>query len=325
MLSSKKTLGMIVIACLILVLSACSGGSAAPNASSENTASTGTVAGSTASEGTQALQATELKITTYNPGDQGIFAVTSSLIEGPSEVLLVDAQFQKNDAEALVKLIRDTGKKLTTVYISHQDPDYYFGLSTIREAFPDVSIVATPATVEGINRTIQIKNDYWNPILKDNAPTAQIVPEALEGDTLTVDGEQIQIIGLDGSDPTHTVLWVPSTKTILGGVPIYENQHVWMADNQTKESRDHWRELLDRITALNPERVIPGHYLGKSTEDISAVAFTRDYMGKFEAATEQAKNSAELIATMQKEYPDFTNTGDLELSAQVYKGEISWP
>ncbi|GIO00413.1 MBL fold metallo-hydrolase [Brevibacillus laterosporus] len=309
MFSKKSSIGVILLLCFTLLLSACSSEPSKTN---------------TASEGTQ-KPAAELKITPFNPGENGLFSVTSSLIEGPSEVLLVDAQFEKNNAEQLVKMIRETGKKLTTVYISHKDPDFYFGLSAIREAFPDVKIVATPATVEGIKATIKLKSEFWGPIMKENAPTALIVPDVLDGDKLTVDGQTVQVIGLDGSDPSHTVLWVPSKKTILGGVPIYENLHVWMADNQTPESRDHWREILDRILALKPERVIPGHYMNKSSEDVSNVTFTRDYIVEFEAAAKQAKNSAELIAAMQKAHPDLKNTSDLELSAQVIKGERSWP
>ncbi|PCK18934.1 MBL fold metallo-hydrolase [Bacillus pumilus] len=312
MFKLKSVIGFTLGLCFMLLLSAC--------ASNEDTKNTATDNKNTADK-----QAVNLKITTFNPGDNGVFAVTSSLIEGPKEVILVDAQFEKDNAEKLVKMIRDTGKKLTTVYVSHKDPDYYFGLSAIREAFPDVKIVATPETVKGIKKTIQAKNDYWNPILKKNAPTAQIIPDVLKGDKLTVDGKNIKIIGLDGPDPSHTFLWVPSKKTVLGGVPVYENEYVWTADNQSQKSRNQWREILNNILDLKPERVIPGHYLGKSAEDTSAVVFTRDYITKFEAAAKKADNSAQLIAEMKKEYPNFTNTGDLELSAKVMKGEQQWP
>lgn len=322
MLSKKSSIGALLLLCFMLVLSACSTTASGTNSATDTSSNTDTT--STASEETE-KSSVDLKITTFNPGANSVFAVSSSLIEGPNEVVLVDAQFQKNDAQQVVQMIRDTGKTLTTVYVSHKDPDFYFGLSEIKAAFPDVKIVAPPATVEGITETIQVKNDYWNPILKENAPTAQIIPDVLDGDNLTVDGEAIQVIGLDGPDPSHTVLWVPSKKTILGGVPIFENQHVWMADNQTPESRDEWREILDQILALNPERVIPGHYLGESAGDTSSITFTKDYIAKFEAETEKTKDSKELIAAMQAAYPDFNNTSVLETSAQVIKGEISWP
>lgn len=96
--------------------------------------------------------AADLTITPFNPNAGSLFPVSSSLIEGPNEVILVDAQFEKDDAKALVDLIKATGKILTTVFISHKDPDFYFGLDTIHAAFPDVKIVATPETVKRIEK-----------------------------------------------------------------------------------------------------------------------------------------------------------------------------
>lgn len=272
-----------------------------------------------------AALAADLNITHFTPNEGSLFPVSSNVIEGPNEVLLVDAQFEKDDAEQLVEMIQATGKPLTTVFISHKDPDFYFGLDTIRTAYPDVKIVATPETVRGIEKTIQLKYDFWGPILEANAPSELIVPDVLEGDSLTVDGETIQVIGLDGHDPAHTFLWAPSEKTVLGGVVLYEYVHVWLADNQTPQSRDSWRMTLDQITALNPERIIPGHVAGKSAEDASIIDFTKDYVAAFEAAAEKAENSVELVAAMQEAYPDFKNVGDLELSAQFITGERSWP
>ncbi|WP_282120651.1 MBL fold metallo-hydrolase [Ruegeria atlantica] len=269
--------------------------------------------------------AADLTITAFSPNEGSLFPVSSNLIEGPNEVILVDAQFEKDDAQQLVDMIKATGKSLTTVFISHKDPDFYFGLDTIRAAYPDVNIVATPETVKGIEKTIQLKYDFWGPILDANAPSELIVPEVLEGDSLTVDGETVQVIGLDGHDPVHTFLWVPSEKTVLGGVVLYENVHVWMADNQTPESRDSWRATLDKLLALNPERIIPGHVIGDSAENASIVDFTKEYIAAFEAAADKAGDSAELIAAMQAAYPDFENVSDLELSAQVIEGERSWP
>lgn len=272
-----------------------------------------------------AALAADLKISDYNPGTNGLFAVSSSLIEGPSEVILVDAQFERDDAEELVEMIQATGKTLTAVFISHKDPDFYFGVDRIRESFPDVKILATPATVAGIEKTIQLKNDFWGPILGENAPRELIVPKVIEGSTLLVDGEEVQVVGLEGHDPAHTFLWVPSAKTVLGGVPVYENVHVWMADNQTPESRENWRRTLDQILALNPERIIPGHYMGDPAKDASSVAFTRNYIAAFEEASDKLEGSAAVIAAMTAAHPGFVNTGDLELSAQVLEGERAWP
>src|SRR5688572_17413931 len=106
-----------------------------------------------------------LKLDVYNPGAKSMFPVSSELVTGQADAVLIDAQFQRNDAEALVQKIKASGKKLTTVYISHSDPDYYFGLDVIQAAFPDAKIVATPQTVAAIQASKDGKLAHWGPIL----------------------------------------------------------------------------------------------------------------------------------------------------------------
>jgi glyoxylase-like metal-dependent hydrolase (beta-lactamase superfamily II) len=188
----------------------------------------------------------------------------------------------------LFKRSRLTGKKLTTVYISHSDPDYYFGLDVIRVAFPDARIVATAQTVAAIRASKDRKLAYWGPILKGNAPKKVVVPESLTGDTIAVDGHRLHIIGLNGPDPDRTFVWIPDLRTVVGGIPVFGNMHVWIADTQSVESRVNWLNILDRIEALKPVAVIPGHYLlyanGEAPTTPDVVAFTRRYLEEFEKA-----------------------------------------
>lgn len=75
------------------------------------------------------------------------FGVTSTLIEGDKEVLLVNAQFSKSEALRIAADILDSGKTLKTIFVSYGDPDYYFGLDVFKQYFPNVQIIATPETV----------------------------------------------------------------------------------------------------------------------------------------------------------------------------------
>ncbi len=93
----------------------------------------------------------------FNPGEAGIFAVSSVLVEGKDEAILIDAQFSAEQARKLADRIKASGKRLTTIYISHGDPDYYFGLDTLHAAFPDARILATPQTIAHINATKDAK------------------------------------------------------------------------------------------------------------------------------------------------------------------------
>ncbi|WP_122429252.1 MBL fold metallo-hydrolase [Pseudomonas viridiflava] len=272
-----------------------------------------------------AQAADPLKIDVYNPAEKAIFPVSSELITGQHDAVLIDAQFQRNDAEALVQKIKASGKKLTTVYISHSDPDYYFGLDVVQAAFPEAKIVASEPTVKAIKASMQGKLAYWGPILKDNAPTKLVLPDVLKGDHLTLEGQPLEIKGLQGPAPQRSYVWIPSLKAVVGGVVVSSGIHVWVADTQTPKSRQDWLATLKGIEALKPTTVIPGHYLGEVPEGTKAVTFTADYLKSFEKHAAKTKDSAALIDAMKKAWPQLAEPSSLELSAKVIKGEMKWP
>ena len=272
-----------------------------------------------------AQAADPLKIDVYNPAEKAIFPVSSELITGQHDAVLIDAQFQRNDAEALVQKIKASGKKLTTVYISHSDPDYYFGLDVIQAAFPEAKIVASEPTVKAIKASMQGKLAYWGPILKDNAPAKLVLPEVLKGDHLTLEGQPLEIKGLQGPAPQRSYVWIPSLKAVVGGVVVSSGTHVWVAETQTPKSRQDWLAALKGIEALKPTTVIPGHYLGEVPEGTKAVTFTADYLKSFEEHAAKTRDSAALIDAMKKAWPQLAEPSSLELSAKVIKGEMKWP
>ncbi|WP_053145848.1 MBL fold metallo-hydrolase [Pseudomonas sp. P97.38] len=268
--------------------------------------------------------AADLTLDVYNPGAAAVFPVSSVLVSGEHDAILVDAQFGKSQAEQVVEKIRASGKRLTTIYISHGDPDYYFGLQTLTAAFPEAEVLATQPTVEHIKHTVDGKLKYWGPILKADATDKAIVPQVLKGDSLTLEGKRLQIIGLDGPQPERSFVWIPSIKAVVGGVVVAENIHVWMADTQTPQSHQDWLATLYSIEKLQPRSVIPGHYLGESTRSLAPVKFTAGYIKAFDEEAARAKDAAALIAAMKQRYPDLGEDSSLELSAKVAKGEMKW-
>ena len=263
-----------------------------------------------------------LTLETYNPRENAVFPVSSTLITGTKDAILVDAQFSNTEAQALVERIRASGKRLTTIFISHGDPDYYFGLDVLTRAYPEAKVLATPATVAYIEKTRAPKLAYWGPILKDSAPARTLVPQALQGNLLELEGQRIEVVG---HDPQHTSLWIPSIKAVVGGVLTSANIHLWVADAQSSEARQDWLKSLDELEALQPTTLIPGHYLGEPAMNLADLHFTRDYLLALEQELPKAKNSQALIAAMKARYPNLQDDSSLELSAKVLKGEMQWP
>ena len=230
----------------------------------------------------------------------------------------------KAQAQQVVEKIRASGKHLTTIYISHGDPDYYFGLDTLTAAFPDAKVLASQPTVEHIKQTVDGKLAFWGPKMGADKPARTIVPEVLQGHSLSLEGKALEVIGLDGKQPDRSFVWIPSIKAVVGGVVVAENLHVWMADTQSAQSHKDWLATLARIEQLAPQTVVPGHYLGQSKGSLEAVRFTADYIRAFDAETARAANSAELVAAMKKRYPGLGEESSLELGAKVAKGEMKW-
>lgn len=267
----------------------------------------------------------KLTLSVYNPGSASLFPVSSTLILGNKEAILVDAQFQKNDAEKLVSLIKNSGRKLKAIYISHSDPDYYFGLDTLAENFPDAQILSTPQTAYLINASKDDKLALWASKLKEK-PSKLITPTPIQEDYLELEGNKIIIQGLK-QDPDHTYLWIPSLKTILGGVLVSSGLHVWLADSQTEQSRQAWIKKLEEMRSLSPRSVIPGHFLTKNQPpnfSPSSLQFTQDYIQHFNQLLHQSPHSQMIVAGMKKLYPNLADEASLQLSAKVLTGEMPW-
>ncbi|MFW1643396.1 Vmh family MBL fold metallo-hydrolase [Acinetobacter guillouiae] len=265
--------------------------------------------------------AAELSYKVYNPQAQGIFPVTSTLISGEKDAVLVDAQFSVNDAKNLVKIIQDSGKNLKYIVITAGDPDFYFGLEPLVQAFPDAKVIATPEVVKHIEATKEGKFAYWGPILKNGAPSQVIVPSAIEDKTIVLEGEKIEI---KSPGKYASYLWVPSNRTILGGVGLSSGIHLWTADAQTEKERNEWRKTLKQMNRLNPRAVIPGHYIGDIPTGTQAIDFTYQYLVDVDQVLKDHKDSASVIAALKEKYPNLAEESSLELSSKVLTGEMEW-
>jgi glyoxylase-like metal-dependent hydrolase (beta-lactamase superfamily II) len=270
---------------------------------------------------TPAVFAAPLTLDTYNPQEKGIFAVSSTLVSGPKEAVLFDAQFSVKDGEALVEKIRRSGKTLSKIVITSGDPDFYFGLQPLVKAFPNAKVVATQKVVDHIKETKDAKLAFWGPQMKDGAPTELIVPQVIASTTFMVDGEKIDI---EQPDSYAAYVWIPSAKAILGGTGVSWGIHVWTADTQSKASRQQWQETLTEMAARQPVRVIPGHYLGTPPAGSEAIDFTRTYLQQFEQALTAHKDSTAVIGAMKKRWTSLAEVSSLELSAKVNTGEMKW-
>jgi glyoxylase-like metal-dependent hydrolase (beta-lactamase superfamily II) len=269
------------------------------------------------------IEAGNLKLEIYNASENS-FGVASVIISGKNDAVLIDAQFTLADAEKVAEHIRNSGKNLTSIYISHTDPDFYFGLEVFKKYFPEVTAYATPATVESIKATAQKKLDIWGERLGKAITSNIVLPQVLKGNSIALEEQPLEVIGLE-EFPSRTFIWIPSIKAVVGGINVFGTTfNLWMADSQTADSRKNWITILDAIEALHPSIVIPAHANADSPFDLSAVEHTKRYIQFYEDALKTNKTSEELMKAIKTQYPDLTFETALQIGAKVNTGEMKW-
>ncbi|MBC3926796.1 MBL fold metallo-hydrolase [Undibacterium sp. CY21W] len=285
---------------------------------------TSIVAASLAIAFTSAHAAQPLQVKVYN-ADGNSFNVNSALVYGEKDAMVIDAGFTRADALRIAANVLDSGKKLTTIYVSQADPDYYFGVETLKEIFPQADVVTTSAVLEKLMPKLAGKVAFWGPKMGANAPRKPVVPRALSENTLTLEGQTIEIRGTQGVLAHRPYTWIPSIKAIVGNIGVFGQMHVWTADTQTAAERAAWVAQLDEMAALKPELVVPSHMQSGTKIDISNITFTKDYLQTFEKKLATSSNSAELINAMKQAYPQISaGSMSLDIGAKVNKGEMKW-
>jgi glyoxylase-like metal-dependent hydrolase (beta-lactamase superfamily II) len=247
---------------------------------------------------------------------------TATLVTSQNEALLVDAGFTRADGHRLAAAVLDSGRQLTTVVISHADPDFYFGAEVLADAFPGARFLATPQVADAMAKKYEGKLKAWA-ALGANLPTRLIETEPLTGD-LQFAGHTFELKGAPAALPDRTYLYQAEDRAILGGVLVFADEHVWIADTPRDEQLDAWDALLADMQSLNPILVVPGHRQSAAPADASALAYTREYIAAFRRIVAEAADGAAATEALLKAYPEAGMQIAAQLGPKVVKGEMNW-
>ena len=232
------------------------------------------------------------------------FWVNSVIIEGTHEVMLVDAQLTKTNAERVLQEIKETKKPLSIIYVTHEHADHFLGLEVFREAYPGVRIIANSAVVDRINKVYQEKIDKWQKILGSAASSRVVTISKFDGNFIEFENSKIEVLkNIQGDTDENTMLWIPGQRILIAGDVLFNDMHVYTAETDSK-ARGKWLNSLQKIRELKPSVVIPGHSkVGASLDASTAVDFTENYLLAFEEELKKAKDPDGLINAMKERFP----------------------
>jgi glyoxylase-like metal-dependent hydrolase (beta-lactamase superfamily II) len=279
--------------------------------------------GVAATDATAQTAAAPLTLQVYN-ADANSFHVNAVLVSGQTDAVLLDTGFTRADALRIAAMVLDSKKTLKTIFISQADPDYYFGIEVLKQYFPDAKVVTTAPTLKKIQATLATKLQVWSPRMGANAPRSVPMPEVLPGNVIALEGQTLEVRGLDDSLPHRSYVWIPAIKAIAGGVNVYAGLHLWMADAQSVQERADWAKKLGAMASLQPVVVIPGHSSPGAKQDVSQITWSQAYLSRYEQELPKAANSGALMGAMKQAYPEAGLGIALDIGAKVNKGEMKW-
>src|SRR5580698_5503780 len=234
----------------------------------------------------------------------GFDPITSTLIYGENDAVLVDAMTTVAEAEALADWIALHNRNLETIYITHAHFDHFYGLSILLDRFPGARAIATPKTVKAMQMSFTpTVGRLARRMFPGQIATQLVSPEPYEPDTFTLEGHELRILEEGRTDsPDSTSLYVPSIGLIVAGDVVYNQCLIYVGDT-TPESRKNWIADLDRLAALNPTMVVAGHKKPGAPDSPSTIQDTKRYLEDFDRLQKTAKSDQELFDQMTELYP----------------------
>jgi glyoxylase-like metal-dependent hydrolase (beta-lactamase superfamily II) len=224
---------------------------------------------------------------------------------------LVDAFMTVKQANELADWVAKSGKNLTTIYITHGHGDHWFGIGTLLERFPKAKAVATPDVVKVMRQhaSPDVLEKVWKAAFPGQIPDRLVIAEELEGNTITLEGDDLVAVDLGHTDTDYTTcLHVPSVGLVVAGDAAYNDVHLYLVESSSK-SRQEWIGALDKIDSLRPSTVIASHKRPGSDDNPKIVEETRQYIRDFDRLVGTTATAQELYDKMLEIYPNRVNPG----------------
>lgn len=256
------------------------------------------------------------KVGTYISSWKG-FRTSSYWIEGPTGLVLIDAQFLPSAAEEMVEWAEKiTGKKVVLAIVLHSNPDKFNGTATFQKR--GIKVITSAQVLNEIPAVHELRTGWFYEKFKPDYPVETPTPESFGNSTREISAAglnlKLHVLG-PGCSKAHVV--VQHEDHVFVGDLVTIGFHSWLELGFLNE----WLKRLDEITGLSPKFVHTGR---GGTGDGDSLVREMEYLktvkalvkkhraasGKKFTETVSKKITSEMMSRYPSyEYPKFVANG----------------
>lgn len=233
------------------------------------------------------------------------FGANAGIIIGKDSIVAVDSLISAREAKRFIKDIRKISKKPIKFLINtHYHFDHTLGNSEF----------AKLGTVIISNENDQANMQKAGEGMLQYAKQSGLTDQDLKGTklayptltfkdraTLDLGDKQVEILYLGPSHTTGSVLvYVPQEKVLFSGDILFTDFHPFLGEANI----EGWIKALDYLTAMDVDKIIPGHGPVSNKKDVAALkSYLLVFDQKAKELTAQSKDLNFIVAEMKKSLP----------------------
>jgi glyoxylase-like metal-dependent hydrolase (beta-lactamase superfamily II) len=233
-------------------------------------------------------------IHTFTAPEEG-WLVNSHIIEFPSQLFVIDAQYTLPFAREVARYAASLGKPLTRLYVTHYHPDHLLGAEAFDAPLFALESVAAKIAKAG-DRVAREEHDK----IGDDIPATSRQPDRriAEGEEV-VDGVVIEYRRLRAAETEDAlVVALPEAGAIVVQDLVYDRAHLFLGERDF----EGWRTALKEYRSLPYHVVLPGHGAPGDKRLYDAMI---EYLDFAEKALEHSATPAEFRAKILGRFPDY--------------------
>jgi glyoxylase-like metal-dependent hydrolase (beta-lactamase superfamily II) len=241
-----------------------------------------------------AAQCDDIRVHTYTAPDDG-WRVNTHLIELPTQIIAVDAQYTLRYAREVVEYIGAIGKPLARIYVTHYHPDHLLGAAAF--AAPLHALAEVKAKIDLVGDRVAAE---------EHAKLGEIIPQRAERPNCiaipgldVIEGTRFEFLRLRHAETEDALMiGLPDHRVLITQDLIYNNVHAFIGE----QAFDSWGLALEKYRALPYDRIFPGHGAPGGPELFDAMA---RYLTVARTALLEASDATDLKQRLISAFPQF--------------------